>query len=404
VRGSLRSNFSWTLVGNLAYATCQWLLIVVIAKLGSPEMVGRFTLAVAVCSPLMIAAGLGLRTVQANDVGRMRPFGVYLGLRLVTTAAGFGAIAIVAVGGYRAASPVILVYALAKAAESTSEIVWAQLQQQEDMGRIARSMILKGLFAVTAVIVALIVTHDLTVAAAGIAAAWTITLVGYDLVGARGFDQSLRPRFERTQLLSLARTALPLGIVLMVGSYAANAPRYLLDHFGGDRELGLFSANANLMLIGLTLMTALGQAAAPRLARAFLDRNRGEAIRLLRTLLMVAFGLGLCGVVIAAVAGKFALALLYTEDYADRVDVLVVVMLAGMASNIASAFGVTVTASGEYRRQIVLQGLNLVVALAVAWALVPSYGALGAAWALCAASIVTAIVFGLLAGVRLRAL
>jgi len=404
VRSSLRSNFSWTLLGNLGYTTSQWLVIVLIAKLGSPEMVGQFTLAVALCSPIMLAASLGLRTVQANDVHRRYSFATYLGLRVVTTSVAVALIVVVAVAGYRSSAAIIAVYAVAKAAEATSEIIWAQLQQQEDMGRIARSMVLKGSLALAAVALALVTTRDLVATAAGIAVGWSIALVAYDFTVARGFDQSVRPRFVRSELVTLARTSFPLGIVLMVGSYAANAPRYLVDYFSGDRELGLFSANANLMLLGVTLMTALGQATAPRLARAFIDHDRTEVMRLLRTLLVTAIVLGITGITVAALAGRFALGILYTQVYAERGDILVVVMIAGLATNIASAFGVLVTASGEYNRQIGLQAINLVVGLGTAWALVPTYGALGAAWALCAAATITAVVFGALASVRIRSL
>jgi len=164
VRGSLRRNFSWTLAGNLAYAGCQWAVVVAIAKLGSPELVGKFTLAVAVCAPIMLAAGLGLRTVQANDVGRERPFSIYLGLRVATTLAAVVAIALVAVVGYRGAVPVVLAYAVAKSAEAISEIIWGQLQQQERMAQIARSMVAKGVTSVIGVTLALALTHDLVVA------------------------------------------------------------------------------------------------------------------------------------------------------------------------------------------------------------------------------------------------
>ena len=37
---TLRRNFSWTFVGNLVYSGCQWGMLVVLAKLGSPGMVG----------------------------------------------------------------------------------------------------------------------------------------------------------------------------------------------------------------------------------------------------------------------------------------------------------------------------------------------------------------------------
>jgi O-antigen/teichoic acid export membrane protein len=258
--------------------------------------------------------------------------------------------------------------------------------------------------SVIGVTLALALTHDLVVATATLATAWCATLVGYDLVVARTFDQPLRPRFERKAMVQLAGTALPLGVVVMLGSYAANMPRYALDHFHGARELGVFGAIANLMLIGTTLMTALGQAAMPRFARAFLDRDRNELWRLTRILLAVAMLLGTGAVAIAALGGGPILRLIYTAEYAERANVLIVVMVAGVATNFASVFGVIVTSSGEYRRQIALQLINLAVVIAFAWWLVPAYGALGAAWSLVAASTATAVVFGALAFARVRAL
>ncbi len=44
---SLRANFSWTFVGNVVYAGSQWGMLVVLAKLGTPEMVGQFSLGLA---------------------------------------------------------------------------------------------------------------------------------------------------------------------------------------------------------------------------------------------------------------------------------------------------------------------------------------------------------------------
>ena len=38
---SLRWNFSWTFVGNIIYSGCQWGMLVVLAKVGNPEMVGQ---------------------------------------------------------------------------------------------------------------------------------------------------------------------------------------------------------------------------------------------------------------------------------------------------------------------------------------------------------------------------
>ena len=82
---SLRANFSWTFVGNVIYAACQWAMLVVLAKLGSPEIVGQFALGLAITAPVIMLTNLQLRAVQATDAKRAYSFGDYLGLRLAVT-------------------------------------------------------------------------------------------------------------------------------------------------------------------------------------------------------------------------------------------------------------------------------------------------------------------------------
>src|SRR3954469_7592651 len=83
---SLRSNFSWTFAGNVVYAGCQWGMLMVLAKLGSPERVGQFALGLAVTAPILMFSNLQLRAIQATDARREYRFGHYLALRLATTA------------------------------------------------------------------------------------------------------------------------------------------------------------------------------------------------------------------------------------------------------------------------------------------------------------------------------
>ena len=86
-RLTLRVNFLWTLSGNVVYAGCQWGMLVVLAKLGTPQIVGEFALALAITAPIVLGAGLSVRSVQATDAASEYPFGDYLLVRLLTTAA-----------------------------------------------------------------------------------------------------------------------------------------------------------------------------------------------------------------------------------------------------------------------------------------------------------------------------
>ena len=74
---SLRKNFSWTFAGNVVYALSQWGMLTVLAKLGSPEMVGRFALGLSITAPIVMFTNLQLRQIQATDARGEYRFGDY---------------------------------------------------------------------------------------------------------------------------------------------------------------------------------------------------------------------------------------------------------------------------------------------------------------------------------------
>ncbi len=76
---SLRSNFSWTFAGNIVYAGFQWAMLMVLAKLGSPERVDKYAIELAVTDSAIVgalAAGIVLvvhaSTLRHRDAARTR--------------------------------------------------------------------------------------------------------------------------------------------------------------------------------------------------------------------------------------------------------------------------------------------------------------------------------------------
>src|SRR3982751_3860284 len=129
---SLRANFSWTFAGNVVYAGCQWGMLMVLAKLGNPLMVGQYALGLAVTAPVIMLSNLQLRGVLATDARETHRFSTYLALRVWTTAAAVLAIAVIAVvAGYRRQTALVVVaVGLMKAVESISDITYGYQQRQ----------------------------------------------------------------------------------------------------------------------------------------------------------------------------------------------------------------------------------------------------------------------------------
>lgn len=390
---SLRANFSWTFAGNVVYSACQWAMLVVLAKLGSKEMVGLYTLGLAVTAPVLMLTNLQLRGIQATDARHTYVFGHYLGLRLLTTLLALVVIAgivIVSAPGW-AAALVILAVGVAKAFESVSDVIYGLLQQHERMDRIATSMMIKGPLSLAALAAGVYVTHSVLWATLGLALTWALVLAGYDVRSAivvlRSFQtpraagtRALRPVWKVRPLVALAWLALPAGIVMALLSLSVNTPRLFVAHYLGTGDLAIFASMAYVLVVGATLTTALGQAAAPRLSQYFAAGNAPAFRALLTTLLGIGVALGGAGVLVGLVAGRAILTLLYRPDYAGHVDAFVWLLVAAGLEYIASFLGYALTAARYLRIQVPIFIAVIVFMLVAGPFIIPAHGMVGAAW------------------------
>jgi O-antigen/teichoic acid export membrane protein len=387
---SLRVNFSWTFVGNVVYAGSQWSMLVVLAKLGSPEMLGQFALGLAISTPIMMLANLQLRAIQATDARHEYQFGDYLALRLTLIGLALLAIAgIAAQSGYQQQTfLVILAVGCTRAIDAISDICYGLLQQHERMDRVALSMILRGGVALVALTAGVALTGSIIGGVVGIILAWGMVLAAYDLRSIRavaGQQARLRPCWHPPTMLRLARLAAPLGVAMMLLTLNASIPRYMVGHMMGEQMLGIFAAVAYIERAGTTVVSALGQSASPHLARAYATGNSPAFRRLVTRLVLVGCGLGAGGVVAAVTVGEPLLALLYQPEYA-RVDVFFWVMIAAGLWYVASFLGYAATASRIIALQPVVLGISAGVVFTSSLLLIPSSGLPGAAMAMVASS------------------
>jgi len=375
-------------------------MLMALAKLGSPQLVGQFALGLAVTAPVIMLSNLQLRGVLATDAKEEHAFGEYLALRLVTTGLALLTVAglVVTAGYHRQTALVILAVGLAKGFESVSDITYGFLQHHQRMDRIARSMILRGVAAVGAMWVGVYLTGSVLVGCLGVAAGWAAVLGTYDLGVARSRRRSSarwplvgvfgQLQWKWTRLYALTVLAAPLGVVMMLISLNVNVPRYLLHYYSGETDLGIFAAVAYVMVAGTTVVNALGQAASPRLAQHYACGDVAEFWRLMRKLLGIGAVLGAAGVLVAISFGRQILSTFFRPEYAAASDVFVWVMLAAAVSYPASFLGYGLTAARRFKVQAPLIAIVTAVTAASCVVFVPRYGLIGAA----SATVVGAVV------------
>lgn len=395
---SLRTDFVINLVGNIGYAAAQWVMLLVLVRLGSPAMVGEYSLGLAIGAPVVMFTNLRLAYLLASDATRTRSFSAYFSLRLAANLVAFLVILLWAtLGGYRGATwLVIVLIGIAKLAEAFSDITFGYLSLRLRFRAMAMSLAVRGWGTVILMLILRLLDVPLVGIAGALAAWWWLAFWLIDLRLAKaasiGDDPALAPppglyqlllsfRLD-TALLRLAWYAVPLGIVALSLSLAASIPRLTIARVLGADAVGYFSALAYVMVAGRMVAVALGTPTLPRLGRFVAARDRAAFFRTVGMVVSFGLALGLAGVLASIFFGKFALTLVYGPDYAAWSEVLTLLL-------VASGLGYSATFLEDAllaMRRLVAQGVLLVITLGVisvgCATLIPKYGLRGAAWAL----------------------
>lgn len=393
---SIRRNFAWNFVGNSLYNLAQWLLVVALAHLADPTVVGQFSLSLAITAPVFLAIGMNLRNSQATDAARRFQLHEYLTLRHILNAA--AVVASVTIGQFlglqHSATLVILAISGAKAVEALSQTYYGYFQQRQRLDLVSRSMLLRSVSGPALFLGAFHVSGELWVGALGLGAGWLLVQFVHDRRHALRHYRAesgqtslaLRPLNWR-RLAKLAQRSAPLGVDAGLSSLSLNVPRYAVQSVLGASQLGVFASIAYLGQTVSMITSSMQAVILPRLAVLHHEGKRKGFIRLLTRLAL--FGLTITGtcVVGAAILGRQVLELLLPADYV-RPDLLIALMVGAGLNTLQRSLCKGIEAAQRFRSYVAVDAITMAAVAAFAWPMTSQWGLLGAAWSLTAGFIV----------------
>jgi O-antigen/teichoic acid export membrane protein len=393
---SLKQNFSWAILGNLVYGLSQIMMFSLVSKLGTSDMLGQYSLAIAIVTPVMLFANLHLRTLQATDSMGQYRFRDYFELRCLMVIA---ALSLILALGFVWLDPqklwILILIALAKAVEAISDLFYGALQQQECLERISKSLIIKSLLGLLIFAVLLYQTRNLPIALAGVLATTLWGLLAYDVrgpfnflkdynTGAEGAWNSLvqgiaiwtKPTWPT--LWALFIKALPVGLIVMLLSLCSNMPRYFIEVYRNSSELGIFAALSYVPIAGVIVIAACGQSVLPRLAKYYASGDVKQFRKLTFQMIAIAIGFGLACYLVALLFGKTLLGIVYSTQYAQQTSLFNQLMLWGCLHYATSLLGYAVAAAQYFRSSLVLASLRTFVTFVTSALFIQHYGLPGA--------------------------
>lgn len=384
---SVRSNGVWSLFGNGVFAGCQMGMLIVMARLGSKELVGTYALGLAITSPVFLFFALQLRTLLAADAADDIDLNVYFAVRLMTTIAA----TMVAAGlGWLLMMPgtasVAVAIAVSKAIDSFHDLAYGIHWRSNRMDFIARSMLARGVLGLAAFAVAFAATGSLAAAVVALCIVWLVVLIAYDgpMVQELSLEGSPRwwlPAWSASTVKRLVWLGLPAGVLSWLVSLQMYVPRYVVQHRLGEADLGVFSALASVF-VGVELAArSFNHAAVPRLARYAAAKQADALGQLVRQLT----GLGLLSATLliagSVLFGRPLISLLFGESYAEQSTVFVILTFGFAVRSATMPTAMTLRAVNAYWHLVAVQLLTVVVLFAGCLVLVPRFGLEGCAMA-----------------------
>jgi O-antigen/teichoic acid export membrane protein len=397
--GGLAARAMWVFAGLVASAVSQWILIVLLARMG-PSVLGEYALGLAICAPIIGFTGLALRTVVVTDGDPGFDFGDYLCLRVTFAAIALLSIALVAIIVEPDSAAVILLVGIAKTMDSIGEVYSGLLQRHDMMRAVAGGMILNA--CVTASLAGIILwsLESLPWAVVGSVAGSIVGSILYPVLIVRAFASMVvrrgspsgapsRARWRR--ILKLAHTSLPLGLAVGIASVSVNMPRYFVDAVLGPSALGVFAVAAYAVVGANMCFAAIAQAVMPRMSRL---AQRGSLLQLrsmVSRLIGVSILLGMVALLAIVVAGESVINTIYGATYAEDFSVFLTFGAAAAISGPPFFLGCGISALRAFTGQAKVSMATALGTLIASLYLIERWGLVGAGCAVIVAIIVESL-------------
>ncbi|MBM7661723.1 O-antigen/teichoic acid export membrane protein [Bacillus mesophilus] len=395
---SLKNSFMYSIMGNTVFAFSQWVIIVIIAKVNSPEVLGQYSLGLAITIPIFLFLGMNFRSIQAADYVQLYEFNDYFYTRVLTSAIGLVVTAfIVLLSDFIFDTKlIILAMALYRFFESISDVSHGLFQQKERMDILSYSKILQSLLSVILFTISLIVFGSILISILFQSISFLAIFLFYNLkwvvhlnnrkkILTKGKNVLIILKNNSKQLIVLG---LPLGFVAGLDSLNSNLPRFMIQYFMDERNVGFYSSIMNIMIAFGTVISALCHAAIPRLAKYYVNKDAVTFYKLLKNLMLFGFVVSSFSILASYFYGDTILSILYTNDYSDLKYTLTFMMIAGLFWYTTSFISTALIAVKKYTVQVPIMITSTIITFIFSLIFIPLYGIDGAVYSVILSNII----------------
>lgn len=376
----------WLLGANLVRNLGLIVVMIVLARLTEPAVVGRYSLALAITAPIFVFSQLGLKGVYLTH-RRERKFSRYISVQIASLLVAL----IVSLAVTMIADPtlavVVALVGLVKLSDAISDLFIGPLQAFSATPWVFWGTTASAVFGAAAGAWCLVVTGNLELTLLALAAASAVGSAAFmwvpGILVIRRRDHAPESRAgAMASYRAIVRAGLPSGIGGAVLALVASAPQYFLAANWGSSAVAQYAVLYYTVMVADIFVGTLAQGWIPRAREASTNRSlapQGFFRFTLKTSLtwsLIMLPVALIGIALAALL----LPLLFGPEYRMTLGVAIPIAAAILIMPILNFASMAIIVLNLYIHAITVSAVSAAASLALGAILIPIWGVQGAFW------------------------
>ena len=370
-------------IGTVVLLFAQWLISVLIVRMGGYADAGIFSLAMSVSNIFAFLANYGIRNYQVADNKKMFSQQQYLYARAITSGISFLFAAVyLSVGSYTEEEKIaIFLYLVYSNVNVVSDTLLGTLQVYGKLEFSGYSNVLRGFCCFLGFIFTYIVSQNLILSLAIMAAFSLLVTILYD--GPRYLRyEKLWEKFEWKKEKQILKICFSLMLSNVLPIIVTSIPRVLINQKYGQTQSGYFSSIFTPTVLITTLVPTIVLSVIPRMAELWQKGDKRSFGKICGMIYAGTLFFGIAAMIISAFFGKTIFALLFGQEILSYYPLFYVAIVATILNAFISC-GNAVLLVMENRKSIVGAALVGVIAILLsADFMIDAYAIYGAAYAL----------------------
>ena len=369
---SLKKNMLWNTVGSVFYLACQWLLSVVVVRVGSYSDAGILSLAMSVTNIFATVALFNVRNFQVSDTDGEFSDGEYVAHRHLTCISSLLLCVIfVIINRYNfltAAS--ITLYMLLRVVEAYADVYHGVAQKSWRLDIAGKSFIIRGALMIVSFTLMHMFFKNVALSLLVVSLISLIAFIVYDCRAVKGINR-ISLKVTKATMLSLSLKCLPLLIYGICTNAIVSSSRYLIEMYHGDEVLGYYATISTIAVLVQTLVTLIFTPLIGIFNEAHRDNDKRRFAGLVLKLIGLTVAITGMAMIAIFLLGDFAMKLLFGEEILPYTYLLYPAVLSSSLMALVWLFAMLLIVMRDFKTLTSVGAIGLAVSILISVIFIP---------------------------------